>query len=213
MQQALFKQVHTVWQDQSYPLWLYLDLLMVVSQRALTQFMHKRFSSQYFVPWVLLPPIKMLWWPNCCLASYEEALLWQSWVKILLELQHQLTLQVFRAQQMIQPPTRPIVVFLVHQLDIFVQASPTLDLVLWIIAIFVITYIAPHQINWASAFHAFAQPFSVPHSAMLFLQAVISSILSTPLNPLLGSTVFIWERNYNTKKSRSQQHKASKSVC
>ena len=131
-------------------------------------------------------------------------------MKILLELQHQLTLQVFRAQQMIQPPTRPIVVFLVHQLDIFVQAFPTLDLVLWIIAIFVITYIAPHQINWGSAFHVFAQPFFVSHSAMLFLQAVISSILSTPLNPLLGSTIFIcsyvrpvkfWERNYNTKRT------------
>jgi hypothetical protein len=35
---------------------------------------------------------------------------------------------------------------------------------------FVITYIAPWQITWGSAFHAFAQPFSVPHSAMLFLQ-------------------------------------------
>ncbi|KAI8116641.1 Pecanex-like protein 1 [Lucilia cuprina] len=35
-------------------------------------------------------------------------------------------------------------------------------------------------ITWGSAFHAFAQPFSVPHSAMLFLQAGISSLLSTP---------------------------------
>ena len=35
---------------------------------------------------------------------------------------------------------------------------------------FVITYIAPWQITWGSAFHAFAQPFSVPHSAMMFLQ-------------------------------------------
>jgi hypothetical protein len=35
---------------------------------------------------------------------------------------------------------------------------------------FVVTYIAPWQITWGSAFHAFAQPFSVPHSAMLFLQ-------------------------------------------
>ena len=51
---------------------------------------------------------------------------------------------------------------------------------------FVITYIAPWQITWGSAFHAFAQPFSVPHSAMLFLQAAISSVFSTPLNPILG---------------------------
>ncbi|KAJ8308590.1 hypothetical protein KUTeg_013464 [Tegillarca granosa] len=28
---------------------------------------------------------------------------------------------------------------------------------------FIITYIAPWQITWGSAFHAFAQPFSVPH--------------------------------------------------
>ena len=42
---------------------------------------------------------------------------------------------------------------------------------------FVITYIAPHQINWGSAFHAFAQPFSVPHSAMLFLRAAMVSAL------------------------------------
>uniref|UniRef100_A0A8D3BWB3 Pecanex-like protein n=1 Tax=Scophthalmus maximus TaxID=52904 RepID=A0A8D3BWB3_SCOMX len=51
---------------------------------------------------------------------------------------------------------------------------------------FVYTYIAPWQITWGSAFHAFAQPFAVPHSAMLFVQAVVSAIFSTPLNPFLG---------------------------
>ncbi|XP_020296793.1 pecanex-like protein 3 isoform X2 [Pseudomyrmex gracilis] len=74
---------------------------------------------------------------------------------------------------------------------------------------FVVTYIAPWQITWGSAFHAFAQPFSVPHSAMLFLQAGISAMLSTPLNPLLGSAIFIssyvrpvkfWEREYKTRR-------------
>lgn len=74
---------------------------------------------------------------------------------------------------------------------------------------FVVTYIAPWQITWGSAFHAFAQPFSVPHSAMLFLQAGISAILSAPLNPLLGSAIFItsyvrpvkfWERDYKTRR-------------
>ncbi|XP_055384689.1 protein pecanex isoform X2 [Condylostylus longicornis] len=74
---------------------------------------------------------------------------------------------------------------------------------------FIVTYIAPWQITWGSAFHAFAQPFSVPHSAMLFLQAGISSILSTPLNPFLGSAIFLtsyvrpikfWERDYNTRR-------------
>lgn len=80
---------------------------------------------------------------------------------------------------------------------------------LWLKLQFVITYIAPWQITWGSAFHAFAQPFSVPHSAMLFLQAFISSVFSAPLNPFLGSAIFItsyvrpikfWERDYNTKR-------------
>ncbi|GFT28219.1 pecanex-like protein 1 [Nephila pilipes] len=74
---------------------------------------------------------------------------------------------------------------------------------------FIIIYIAPWQITWGSAFHAFAQPFSVPHSAMLFVQAAISSVLSTPLSPILGSAIFFtsyvrpvkfWERDYNTKR-------------
>ncbi|XP_063915633.1 pecanex-like protein 1 isoform X1 [Zophobas morio] len=74
---------------------------------------------------------------------------------------------------------------------------------------FVVTYIAPWQITWGSAFHAFAQPFSVPHSAMLFVQAFISALLSTPLNPFLGSAIFLtsyvrpvkfWERDYNTRR-------------
>ncbi|CAG9123011.1 unnamed protein product [Plutella xylostella] len=74
---------------------------------------------------------------------------------------------------------------------------------------FVVTYIAPWQITWGSAFHAFAQPFSVPHSAMLFLQAFVSALLSSPLTPALGSAIFMtsyvrpikfWERDYNTKR-------------
>ncbi|XP_047668947.1 pecanex-like protein 1 isoform X4 [Tachysurus fulvidraco] len=74
---------------------------------------------------------------------------------------------------------------------------------------FVYTYIAPWQITWGSAFHAFAQPFAVPHSAMLFVQAMVSAVFSTPLNPFLGSAIFItsyvrpvkfWERDYNTKR-------------
>jgi len=66
-------------------------------------------------------------------------------------------------------------------------------------------YIAPWQLAWASAFHAFAQPLSVPHSCMLFVQAAISALLYTPLSPLLGSAIFInsymrpvkfWEKDY-----------------
>ncbi|XP_067840257.1 pecanex-like protein 1 [Heptranchias perlo] len=74
---------------------------------------------------------------------------------------------------------------------------------------FVLTYIAPWQIAWGSAFHAFAQPFAIPHSAMLFVQALVSSLFSTPLAPFLGSAIFVtsyvrpvkfWEKNYNTKR-------------
>lgn len=72
---------------------------------------------------------------------------------------------------------------------------------------FIYIYIAPWQIPWGSAFHAFAQPFSVPHSALLFFQAILSSILSAPLQPVMGSAIFMmsyvrptkfWERDYNT---------------
>ncbi|CAG9859942.1 unnamed protein product [Phyllotreta striolata] len=74
---------------------------------------------------------------------------------------------------------------------------------------FVVTYIAPWQITWGSAFHAFAQPLSVPHSAVLFLQVMVAACLSMPLNPFLGSVIFImsyarpvkfWERDYNTRR-------------
>ena len=62
-------------------------------------------------------------------------------------------------------------------LDYFLTSILTHKLVeLYLKCQFVITYIAPHQINWGSAFHAFAQPFSVPHSAMLFLQEIMSPI-------------------------------------
>uniref|UniRef100_A0A8C5FW89 Pecanex-like protein n=1 Tax=Gadus morhua TaxID=8049 RepID=A0A8C5FW89_GADMO len=74
---------------------------------------------------------------------------------------------------------------------------------------FILVYMAPWQIAWGSAFHAFAQPFAVPHSAMLLLQTLLTTIFYTPLSPFLGSAIFIssyprpvkfWERNYNTKR-------------
>ncbi|KAK5854199.1 hypothetical protein PBY51_015290 [Eleginops maclovinus] len=74
---------------------------------------------------------------------------------------------------------------------------------------FILIYIAPWQIAWGSAFHAFAQPFAVPHSAMLLLQTLLTTIFYIPLAPFLGSAIFIssyprpikfWERNYNTKR-------------
>ncbi|XP_038830561.1 pecanex-like protein 2 [Salvelinus namaycush] len=74
---------------------------------------------------------------------------------------------------------------------------------------FIMVYIAPWQIAWGSAFHAFAQPFAVPHSAMLLLQTFVTTLFYTPLSPFLGSAIFVtsyprpvkfWERNYNTKR-------------
>uniref|UniRef100_A0AAF5DR28 Pecanex-like protein n=1 Tax=Strongyloides stercoralis TaxID=6248 RepID=A0AAF5DR28_STRER len=74
---------------------------------------------------------------------------------------------------------------------------------------FIFAYIAPWQISWGSAFHAFVQPFSAPHSGFLALVTFLSSILSAPLNPFLGSSFFLmsymrpikfWEKDYNTKQ-------------
>ncbi|XP_051677421.1 pecanex-like protein 2 isoform X2 [Oryctolagus cuniculus] len=74
---------------------------------------------------------------------------------------------------------------------------------------FIMTYVAPWQMAWGSSFHVFAQLFAIPHSAMLFFQAIATSIFSTPLSPFLGSVIFItsyvrpvkfWEKNYNTRR-------------
>uniref|UniRef100_A0A673CEC9 Pecanex-like protein n=1 Tax=Sphaeramia orbicularis TaxID=375764 RepID=A0A673CEC9_9TELE len=53
---------------------------------------------------------------------------------------------------------------------------------------FILVYIAPWQIAWGSAFHAFAQPFAVPR--ILFLldpNTLLTTIFYTPLAPFLGS--------------------------
>ncbi|CAF0823891.1 unnamed protein product [Adineta ricciae] len=74
---------------------------------------------------------------------------------------------------------------------------------------FIFIYCAPWQISWGSAFHAIAQPFCIPHSAILIVQCLASSLFNSPLMPLLGSAAFIssyprpikfWEKNYNTKR-------------
>ncbi|UJR23518.1 hypothetical protein I4U23_026512 [Adineta vaga] len=74
---------------------------------------------------------------------------------------------------------------------------------------FIFVYCAPWQISWGSAFHAIAQPFCIPHSAILIVQCLASAFFNSPLMPLLGSAAFIssyprpikfWEKNYNTKR-------------
>ncbi|KAM8952946.1 pecanex-like protein 2 [Pelodytes ibericus] len=73
---------------------------------------------------------------------------------------------------------------------------------------YVLTYIAPWQIAWGSSFHVFAQIFAIPHTSILVFQTIVTSVLSTPLSPFLGSSIFItsytrpikfWEKNYNTE--------------
>ncbi|UMM13980.1 hypothetical protein L5515_001989 [Caenorhabditis briggsae] len=86
---------------------------------------------------------------------------------------------------------------------------------------FIGAYVAPWQISWGSAFHAFAQPFSVPHSALIAIQTVISSIISAPLNPFLGSSFFtssyvrpvkFWEKDYNTKRTDASTMRLSSQI-
>uniref|UniRef100_A0A3B3WVW2 Pecanex-like protein n=1 Tax=Poecilia mexicana TaxID=48701 RepID=A0A3B3WVW2_9TELE len=83
---------------------------------------------------------------------------------------------------------------------------------------FILVYIAPWQIAWGSAFHAFAQPFAVPDSAMLLLQTLVTTIFYTPLAPFLGSAIFItsyprpvkfWERNYTKRIDNSNSRLVS----
>lgn len=50
---------------------------------------------------------------------------------------------------------------------------------------FVLTYIAPWQITWGSAFHAFAQPFAVPR----ILTFVFNNSEVISINPCLGYCV------------------------
>jgi len=61
--------------------------------------------------------------------------------------------------------------------------------------------------QWESLFICWKRHFLDWHSdsAMLFVQAVVSTVLSAPLNPLLGSAIFItsylrplrfWEKDY-----------------
>ena len=76
---------------------------------------------------------------------------------------------------------------------------------------FIVTYNAPWHIKdvWGSTAHAILYPLAIPHTAVVFLQACIASILSAPVYPLMGTAVFLvsyfrplrfWERNYSTKE-------------
>lgn len=119
-----------------------------------------------------------------------------------------------------------LVAYLYHNFDAHIvnttDASETILFDLFVISLllpkfvdlvekleFIYIYTAPWQLPWGSAFHAFAQPLAAPHTSLLILQAVVSSIIGAPLMPLMGSALFLlsyirpvkfWEKNYNTKR-------------
>jgi hypothetical protein len=75
---------------------------------------------------------------------------------------------------------------------------------------FVLIYIVPWNLSWGSATHGFLQPLNLPHTSLLIFQILFSSLISSPLYPFVGSTVFMtsygrsikfWERNYKTNRT------------
>lgn len=80
---------------------------------------------------------------------------------------------------------------------------------------FVMTYNAPWHVKdvWGSTAHAILYPLAIPHTAVTFVQACISTALSAPLYPLMGSAIFLvsyarpikfWERGYLTAEDDRQ---------
>lgn len=74
---------------------------------------------------------------------------------------------------------------------------------------FVVVYIAPWNLSWGSAVHAILQPLSIPHTTLAMFQTILSTIITSPLYPFVGSTVFLtsyartvkyWERSYKTNR-------------
>ncbi|XP_010788389.1 pecanex-like protein 3 [Notothenia coriiceps] len=65
------------------------------------------------------------------------------------------------------------------------------------------------NVHFSVLYHLTSLTHVTSDSAVLFVQAIFSAIFSTPLNPVLGSAVFVtsytrpvkfWERDYNTKR-------------
>ena len=79
-----------------------------------------------------------------------------------------------------------LIAFLFNKFDIASTDTHCILIDLYIIAIilnkfydfydklsFIYIYTAPWQLPWGSAFHAFTQPLSLPHSAFLFILIII----------------------------------------
>nr|XP_009911958.1 PREDICTED: pecanex-like protein 1 isoform X8 [Haliaeetus albicilla] len=113
-----------------------------------------------------------------------------------------------------------VLYFAIHVSTVFTVLQPILSYVLYALVGtvgFVTHYVLP-QLRKQLPWHCFSHPllktkeyyqFEVRNSAMLFVQAAVSAFFSTPLNPFLGSAIFItsyarpvkfWERDYNTKR-------------
>ncbi|KAG5450977.1 Pecanex-like protein 1 [Clonorchis sinensis] len=74
---------------------------------------------------------------------------------------------------------------------------------------FVYIYTAPFRFTWGSCAHALIQIASVPHTLFLLGNCLLSTILSSPLEPVLASAVFItsyarpikfWEVTHRTER-------------
>lgn len=76
----------------------------------------------------------------------------------------------------------------------------------------------PENLSLGSAAHFFLAPLVIPHFASTLFQAIISTLLSAPLYPFIGSVFFFtsygrpvrfWERDYETQRTDSSQIKLS----
>ncbi|CAH8606842.1 unnamed protein product [Dicrocoelium dendriticum] len=74
---------------------------------------------------------------------------------------------------------------------------------------FVYIYTAPFRITWGSVTHALVQIASIPHMLFVLANCFLSTVLSSPLEPLLASAVFItsyarpikfWEVTHQTER-------------
>lgn len=85
---------------------------------------------------------------------------------------------------------------------------------------FMLVYSTPY-ISWGDIYHIIMQPLSIPHVSLTFLQVLISTILSTPMFPVVGSAVWLlgyprnikfWEKNYRTQRKDMSNMTLSQSL-
>lgn len=116
-----------------------------------------------------------------------------------------------------------IIAFLFFRYDFsFLSESTVVDLSFVLIAVskfnefllkirFIFTYNVPWNIKQVlgSEPHAVIYPFTIAHGVVMTFQAILAAILSAPVYPLLGSSIFLvsyfrplrfWERDYKTRR-------------